>query len=121
MQTSKSYVFFTGVNTFDFTVITIHTKPGLNPKHEINQLDNILTTYTNEPHCYSGNAIIMGDFNQGTNFVGSRFHSFLDQKQQYRQLMYNGGSTLATKPPQTHDRYSSMSASVMSRQCSITS
>ena len=94
------------MNTFDFTVITIHTKPTLNPKAEINQLHNILSTYTTSViPCYSGNAIIMGDFNQGKRFVGSSFQSSLDQLSQYRQLLYSGGSTRARSPPQKHDRY----------------
>lgn len=93
-----------GVFTFDFTVITIHTKPSLNPTTEINFLHNILVAVVRPPLCYSGNAIIMGDFNQGSNYVSTKFQSNLDQGQQYQQLYYTGGSTRAVKKPQTHDR-----------------
>ena len=93
------------MNTFDFTVVNIHTKPALNPQAEINALHNVLNTVINYPYCYSGNAIIMGDFNQGTNFVPAAFQSSLDLlPQSYRQLMYFGGSTAAMNPPQKHDR-----------------
>lgn len=95
--------FITGVLTFDFTIITIHTKPSLNPQAEINSLHDTLLAVVNPPYCYSGNAIIIGDFNQGLNSVPAKFQSNLDQLQQYEQLQYIGGSTRAMKA-QTHDR-----------------
>ena len=93
---------------FDFTVVNIHTKPtprpGLRTQAEINNLHNVLNTVITFPHCYSGNAIIMGDFNQGARFVAG-FQSTLDLRPlNYHQLMYNGGSTAAVAPPQKHDR-----------------
>ena len=98
---SKLSSITTGMPIFDFTVITIHTRSRLNPEAEINELHNVLNMFTNPPHCYSGNAIIMGDFNQVPNFVAANFQSALDLGPQYRQLQYSGSSTLT----QALDRY----------------
>jgi len=95
------------MHTFDFTVITIHTKPDFNEEAEINSLHDTLSAVIRPPHCYSGNAIIMGDFNQGSRFVGANFMSDLDIYPRYQQLQYfDQGSTLAMNPPQKHDRLS---------------
>lgn len=98
-----------GVNDFSFTVITIHTKPergekNANTKAEINSLHTALNVVINPPHCFSGNAILMGDFNQGIGFIPQSFQSEMDQLPAYRQLEYDGGSTAAAMSQQKHDR-----------------
>lgn len=100
-----------GVNDFKFTVITIHTKPERgdkndNTKAEINSLHTALNIVINHPHCFSGNAILMGDFNQGIGFIPltQKFQSQMDQLPAYRQLEYDGGSTAAATSQQKHDR-----------------
>ena len=87
--------YFAGAPIFDFTVITIHTQQLLNVEAEIDELNYILNTFINPPHCFSGNAIIMGDFNQVEGFVADNFQSTLDKGSQYRQLVYKETSTLS--------------------------
>ena len=98
-----------GLIRFDLTLVTIHTQPnktkdGEKTRQEINGLHNFINRILNPPLCYSGNAIIMGDFNQGTNYVKDTWQSLLDKSPEYNELTYAGGSTSATKPPQKHDR-----------------
>ena len=90
-------------NSFIFTVITMRIEPSLNPQVEINNLHSLSNTLINPPHCYSGNVIIMGDFNQGTNFIPTLARSALDQDLRYQQLEYDGGTTY-DKNPQKLDR-----------------
>ena len=80
--------FYTGMTDFDFTIIA---KSDLD---ESNQLHNILTTFINVPHCYSGNAIIISDFNQSSDITT------LDQGHQYQQLHYTGD----TAPARIYER-----------------
>ena len=106
-----------GTHHFDFTVITIHTKPpgsefipNANTKLEIDELNTFFDLLVGSPRCYSGNAIIMGDFNQGTNYIGASHKSTLDvMTDRYTQLMYEGGTTVSSKDKKTrtsqkHDR-----------------
>ena len=96
---------FTGYLRFDLTVLTIHTRPEQRPQEEINGLQPFINYIINAPGCYSGNAIIMGDFNQGVRYVKpATSQSSLDMSQHFDELTYIGGSTRALKPPQKHDR-----------------
>ena len=96
------------ITSFKFTVITIHTspRPRANVQTEINGLQdffiNDIAPYAN---CFSANLIIMGDFNQGSNYVGETWKSDLDNDSNFKEVVYTGGTTMAEKNEYKQDRY----------------
>lgn len=95
--------------SFNFSVLPVHTIPDPSRSHttreEINSLKDNLYDLLNFPCCSSKNAIILGDFNQGSQYVGTNWRSDLDQDaKNIKEIMYTGSSTVANKPNQL-DRY----------------
>ena len=88
--------------------MTIHTspKPRANVKKEINGLRDFFISIAPRTTCFSANLIIMGDFNQGYNYVGKRWKSDLDNDSEFKEVAYTGGTTMSKKHAYKQDRYS---------------
>ena len=102
------FILYTAIITqFKFTVMTIHTSPTprANVQMEINGLQNFFVDISSHPTCFSGNLIIMGDFNQGFNYVGKTWKSNLDNDLEFKEVVYTGGSTMSKKNAYKQDRY----------------
>ena len=74
--------FLFSISGLNLTIVTMYTQPiktkdGLKTRQEIDGVHNFINRILNPPLCYSGNAIVMGDFNQGTNYVKDTWQSLL--------------------------------------------
>ena len=87
--------------------MTIHTSPTprANVKTEINELRDFFIEIASRFTCFSANLIIMGDFNQGFNYVGKTWKSDLDNDSEFKEVVYTGGSTMSKKNAYKQDRY----------------
>ena len=93
--------FYAGMTDFDFTIIAINTTPDLDPQNDI------LQTFINVPHCYSGNAIIITGFNRSSDITS-------DREYQFRELHYTD-DTIASRIPQTYERSGLLCIQILSR------
>ena len=86
-------------------MVPIHTIPDSSRDHttveEINYLRNSFIGIANPPFCFSGNGIILGDFNQVRRYVLSSFRTQSDfvTDQRFSEVEYTGSSSARTNNP----------------------
>ena len=91
--------------SFSFTVVPIHTIPDSSRDHttreEINYLRYSFLRIVAPPFCFSGNGIILGDFNQVQRYVlrGFRTQSDFATDPDFTEIEYTGSSSARTNNP----------------------
>lgn len=84
------------MGTVELLLIQVHTKPGspvATTRREINYLKKVLDLLQYPNWCCSRNAIIVGDFNQVSTYVGRNWYSSLDTDEHIHELYYTGSSS----------------------------
>ena len=101
-----------GPKSFHFTVVPIHTIPDSSRDHttreEINHLRYTFLHIAAPPYCFSGNGIILGDFNQVQRYVlkGFRTQSDFVTDPNFSEIEYTSSSSARTKNPRNKlDRF----------------
>lgn len=98
-------------------MVPIHTIPDATSDHttreEINYLRYSFLHIANPPYCFSGNGIILGDFNQVQRYVLKSFRTQSDlvKDPKFVEIEYTGSSSAkSTNPANMLDRFDSFVA-----------